>query len=85
MKTKETPLDQQISRIDAGGDAWNGEDEVVHLDVKRPLDKVIPVRLSADHWKALHAEARQLGVGPTTLVRMWVVEKLRASQRAAVA
>ncbi|MDO8531356.1 MAG: hypothetical protein Q7T26_04180 [Dehalococcoidia bacterium] len=36
--------------------------------MKKPLDKVIPVRLSADVWEALRKEARELGVGPTTAV-----------------
>jgi hypothetical protein len=63
------------------GDAWNDTDEIVQIDVKRPLDKVIPVRLSADKWEELRAEARELGVGPTTLVRVWVLEKLRELRR----
>jgi hypothetical protein len=63
------------------GDAWNDTDEIVQIDVKRTLDKVIPVRLSADKWEELRAEARELGVGPTTLVRVWVLEKLRELRR----
>jgi hypothetical protein len=59
------------------GEAWEGTDEVVKLDVKRPLDKVIPIRLSADKWEQIREEARELGVGPTTLARMWILEHLR--------
>jgi hypothetical protein len=59
------------------GNAWLDSDEVVDLEVRQPLDKVIPVRLSADKWAAVRREARELGVGPSTLVRMWVLEKLR--------
>ena len=58
-------------------DAWDAGDEVVQLDVKEPLDKVIPVRLSSEKWEALRREARELGVGPSTLARMWLLEKLR--------
>jgi hypothetical protein len=76
-------LDREIDRIDQGGDAWLESDEVVAVEVKRPLDKVIPVRLSADKWEALREEARELGVGPSTLVRMWVLEKLRQARRTA--
>jgi hypothetical protein len=65
-----------MDRIEQG-DAWLDSDEVVELDVKQPLDKVIPVRLSADKWAAVRREAREVGVGPSTLVRMWVLEKLR--------
>ncbi len=51
-------------------------DEAVEIDVKRPLDKVIPVRMSSEKWEELRREARELGVGPTTLARMWILEKL---------
>ena len=61
------------------GEAWDETDEVVHLEVRKPLDKVIPVRLSADKWEQIRAEARELGVGPTTLARMWILERLRSS------
>ena len=59
-------------------DAWLDDDKVVDLDVKRPLDKIIPVRLSSDQWARLRREATELGVGPSTLTRMWILEKLRA-------
>lgn len=48
------------------------------MEVSRTLDKVIPVRLPSDKWELLRIEATELGIGPTTLVRMWVLEKLRA-------
>lgn len=59
-------------------DAWLADDEVVDMEVKRPLDKVIPVRLSSDKWARLRREAAHLGVGPSTLARMWILERLRA-------
>ncbi|MBI4494989.1 MAG: hypothetical protein HY690_19620 [Chloroflexi bacterium] len=70
-------IDRAIERIDRGGEAWKDTDEVVEVAVKRPLDTVVPVRVSADTWEALRREARRIGVGPSTLVRMWVLEKLR--------
>jgi hypothetical protein len=70
--------ERAIEKIEQGN-AWEETDEVVHLEVKRPLDKVIPVRLSADKWDQMRAEARELGVGPTTLARMWILERLRQS------
>ena len=69
--------EREIARIDAGGDAWLEDDEVIELEVKQPLDKVIPVRLASAHWDALYREAQELGIGPTTLARMWILEKLR--------
>ena len=69
-------LDRTIESIEKN-DAWNDSDEVVQLEVKKPLDKVIPIRLSKDKWEEIRQEAKELGVGPTTLVRMWVLDHLR--------
>jgi hypothetical protein len=69
-------LDKAVEDIERG-DAWNESDEVVRVEVKRPLDKVIPVRLPADKWEQIREEARELGIGPTTLARMWILEHLR--------
>jgi hypothetical protein len=68
--------ERQLKRIEEG-EAWEETDEVVEIEVKRPLDKLVPVRLSSDKWEELRREARELGVGPTTLARMWTLEKLR--------
>ena len=57
-------------------------DLVVPVEVKKPLDKVIPVRLPADKWEQMREEARELGVGPTTLARMWILEHLRQRVKA---
>ena len=76
-------LDKEIERIERG-DAWDESDEVVHAEVKKPLDKVIPVRLSAEKWEELRKEARELGIGPTTLARMWILERLRQRTKAGV-
>jgi hypothetical protein len=75
-------IEKEVERIEEG-DAWEEDDEVVELEVKRPLDKVIPVRLSSENWEALRREAREVGVGPTTLARMWLLERLRQSTSAA--
>jgi len=50
--------------------------EPVEVEVKQPLDKIVPIRLSADHWAELYRYAHELGIGPTTLARMWILEKL---------
>ncbi|HEX77167.1 MAG TPA: hypothetical protein G4O03_01960 [Dehalococcoidia bacterium] len=76
-------LDGEIERIEQG-DAWDEGDEVVQVEVKKPLDKVIPVRLSAEKWEELRKEARELGIGPTTLARMWILERLRHRTKAGV-
>jgi DNA-binding CsgD family transcriptional regulator len=69
-------LNKELERIEQGN-AWEESDEVVRLEVKKPLDKVVPIRLQAADWAKLREEARELGVGPTTLARMWILERLR--------
>ena len=78
-----TDLNKEIQHIEQG-DAWDESDEVVKVDVKKPLDKVPPVRLSSDKWEALRKEANELGIGPTTLARMWILERLRLKSKARV-
>lgn len=75
-------IDKRIKEIEQG-DAWNEDDEIVQIiEVKKPLDKVIPVRLSAEKREEIRKEARELGVGPTTLARMWILERLRQQVKA---
>jgi hypothetical protein len=69
-------IDKEVERIEQGN-AWDESDTVVDVEVKKPLDKVIPVRLPSDKWEQIREEARELGVGPTTLARMWILERLR--------
>lgn len=62
-------LDKAVEGIEQG-EAWDETDEDVQVEVKKPLDKVIPVRLLADKWEELRQEARGQGIGPITLARM---------------
>lgn len=68
--------ENEIKRIEQG-EGWEESDEVIRLDAKTRLDKVIPVRLPSSEWEKLRKEARSLGIGPTTLARMWIFERLR--------
>lgn len=76
-------LDKEIERMERG-DSWDESDAVVQVEVKKPLDKVIPIRLSAEKWEELRKEAREFGIGPTTLARMWILERLRHRTKARV-
>jgi DNA-binding CsgD family transcriptional regulator len=69
-------IDNELEKIEQG-EAWDDSDEVVQVKVKKPLDKVIPVRLPTETWEQLRKEAKELGIGPTTLARMWILERLR--------
>lgn len=76
-----TEIDKAVEKIEHGN-AREETDEVVPVEVKKPLDKVIPVRLPADKWQQMREEARELGAGPTTLARMWLLERLRQRVKA---
>ncbi len=74
---KQTAMEREIERINASGEAWQETDEVVEVEISKPLNRVIPVRLPADAWERLRQEAKDLGIGPTTLARMWLLERLK--------
>ena len=74
-------IDKLVERIEQG-DAWDEADEIVQVEVKKPLNKVIPIRLPSDKWEQIREEARELGVGPTTLARMWILDHLRQRVKA---
>ena len=54
------------------------EDEFteVELEVARPLIHTLAVRLDARTIDRLAAVARKKGLGPSTLARMWLLERL---------
>ena len=45
-------LNKELQHIEQG-EAWDESDEVVQVEVKRPLDKVVPVRLPTAEWEKL--------------------------------
>jgi hypothetical protein len=77
-------LDAAVERYDAG-DTWHEDEAVVQLEAHPPLDKIMPIRLSDKQWQALRARARGLGLGPSTLARMWLLERLDSDTESAPA
>ena len=59
-------------------DTTEFEDEFVEVKLKvaRPLIHTLAVRLDARTIDRLAAIARQKGLGPSTLARMWLLERL---------
>ena len=55
--------------------------EEVELELRQPLDKVVPIRMSSEQWDVLRREARELGMRPTTLLRTWMLERIREATR----
>jgi len=55
-------------------DYWG---EPVKLKVAKNLSKGITIRFDEETLKALRECAHEKGVGPTTLARMWILERLQ--------
>lgn len=53
----------------------------VKLEVARPLEHILGVRLDAKTIDLLTKLGDEIGVGPSTLVRIWVMEKLKSFSR----
>lgn len=49
----------------------------------RNLSEGISIRLDPPTLEKLRSEAHALGIGPTTLARMWILERLRQAGRPA--
>jgi len=49
----------------------------------RNLSEGVTIRFDKETLDELRARARAKGIGPSTLARMWVLEKLREEPRAA--
>lgn len=47
-------------------------------DRRRGFTEQLTVRLDRETYEAIQAEARELGIGPTTLVRIWLRDRVRA-------
>lgn len=56
---------------------FKGELKKVDLKVKKPLKMTFTVRLDPKTVKELDNVAKDKGVGPRTLARMWLLEKLK--------
>ena len=75
-------IEKEVEKIERSNNAWDETDEVVKTEARKPMDRVIPVRLPADKWEQIRKEARELGIGPSTLTRMWILERLRQKIKA---
>lgn len=69
---------------------WDTHDITDYLDELKPatvrvakrLSHGLTIRLDVKTLAQLRGLAAEKGVGPTTLIRMWVLERLRAEHRA---
>ena len=60
-------------------DTTDFEDEFtpVRVQVAKNLSEGITIRLDPETMTTLRTRAKDKGIGPTTLIRMWVLERLR--------
>ncbi len=56
----------------------------VKIRFAKNLSQGMTIRLDLDTTVKLKSEAAKKGIGPTTLVRMWVLERLQAQEGARV-
>ena len=56
-------------------DYWDGAGAVV-AEATRSLSRGLTIRLEPETLTALRAAARVKGLGPTTLARSWILERL---------
>ncbi len=57
-------------------DYWD-EFKPVRARFAKNLSEVLPVRFDVETLEQLRAQAQKKGLGPTQLVRMWVLERLQ--------
>src|SRR5688572_22717290 len=58
------------------GDYWE-ETEPVEVEFSKQLSANFAVRLNSSTLESLRKHAEQKGVSPSTLARMWLVERLQ--------
>ncbi len=66
-------------------DTTDYEDEFKPVKVRfaKNLSEGITIRLDPETLAELRACAREKGIGPTTLIRMWIMERLQQEHHAA--
>jgi predicted DNA binding CopG/RHH family protein len=83
------PLPEFQSRQEMA-EFWDTHDFTDYMDdfkpvkarVAKQLSEGITIRFDAETLTELREQAKEKGVGPTTLARMWVLERLRGERRA---
>lgn len=64
-------------------DTTEFEDEFkpVKLEFVKPLEHILGVRMDSKTLTQLTELGSEIGIGPSTLVRMWVMEKLKTDSK----
>jgi hypothetical protein len=62
--------------------AFEPEFRPARVRFAKQLSQTLNIRLDAETLETLRHEAKERGVGPTTLARMWIVEHLKGQRSA---
>lgn len=93
VKTEKAPAPKSripvFSSIEEEAEFWDTHDVTDYWDEMKPakvrfaknLSQGMTIRLDLDTTIKLRSEAAKKGIGPTTLVRMWVIERLQQERR----
>ena len=66
---------------DTGASAYEGEFRPVEARFAKNLSQGLKVRFDPETIAKLRECAKEKGIGPTTLIRMWVMERLREDEQ----
>ncbi len=59
---------------------YRHEFKPVRVRVAKDLSEPLTIRLNPETLSELRSRAKQKGIGPTTLARMWVLERLQGEK-----
>lgn len=56
------------------------EEVEIVFDLKKPREKIVPIRMQEELKNKLNKIAQSKGLNLSTLIRMWLMEKLQSSR-----
>jgi len=74
--------DRQIAEfwaIHSTADYWDDLEEASDLEIEKQSKETVAVRLDKQDIQALKTMADKQGIGHTTLIRIWIKEKLEGA------
>lgn len=88
VKKGTTKPNKPFKSLEEEANFWDSHDavEVFGKDLKVGFHRAnktdtITIRFQPEHVQVLKEQAFQMGIGPTTLARMWIIEKLQKNLR----
>lgn len=86
-RQKKSPI-PEFASIEEEAEFWDTHDTTDYEDEFKPvrvrfaknLSQGITIRLDPETLAELRTRAKEQGIGPTTLIRMWILEHLRQQE-----